>query len=130
MMFKLSKPCALTTAVHIEGEVGRALERVATDIEREDGWTFYNILGGRFSMFAPYSRARFGRQGDEWVLQLTPSRQLLVPFAIFALALVVFRTMGPITFSDAALVFALPFFLVGAVILECQSRLRRWWNLL
>ena len=81
-------------------------------------------------MFAPFSQARFGRQGNDWVLELTLSRQLLIPFAIFIFALIVFRAMGPMTLADVALILAAPFVIVGVAILDCRERLKRWWNLL
>lgn len=129
-MFTLSKSCALTTPVFLQVEVERALEPLAWDVERTETMTTYMIAPGRTSMFAPYSQARFGRQGDTWVLQLTLSRLLLVPFAIFALAAVVFLTMGPKSFVDVALFLALPFGIVGAAVFDCHRRLVRWWNLL
>jgi hypothetical protein len=130
-MFILSKPCASTTPVFLRGEVDRALERLAWDIERSDAATIYKIAPGRMSMFAPYSQVHFWQGDGQWWLRLELNRYGLGLFAALPFAgLLLFRIMGPIRPEDALLPFGLFYGVYGLALLESRIRLSRWWNLL
>jgi hypothetical protein len=131
-VFVLRKPEALTTAAHISTEVERKLEPLAYDIDRGDAGVTYKISsfapGIRYSMFGPFSEVSLMRECGTWVLRLKATRLLLLPFALFAVALLVFRSIGPIGIDRMVMGIAVPTVLVALVVIEARLRLGNWWN--
>ena len=131
-MFVLTKPEALTTAAHISTEVERKLEPLAYDIDRGNTGVTYKISsfapGIRYSMFGPFSEVSLMRERGIWVLRMKPTKLLLLPFALFAVALLVFRTIGPIGIVGVAITIGLPTTLVLFALLEARVRLANWWK--
>ena len=132
MFFSLTKPEALTTAAHISTEVERELEPLAYEIDRGDAGVTYRISsfapGIRYSMFGPFSEVSLIRKGGAWVLRMKPTKLLLLPFALFAVALMAFRTVGPIGIEGLAIAIGVPIAVVLFALIEARVRLRNWWN--
>lgn len=131
-MFVLTKSEALTTAAHISTEVERKLEPLAYDIDRGDTGVTYKISsfapGIRYSMFGPFSEVSLTRERGTWVLRMKPTKLLLLPFALFLSALLVFRALGPVGIEGAAIAIAVPAAVVLLFLIEARLRLANWWD--
>jgi hypothetical protein len=131
-VFVLTKPEALTTAAHISTEVERKLEPLAYDIDRGDNRVTYKISsfgpGIRYSMFGPFSEVSLMRERGAWVLRVKPTKLLLLPYALFVVALLAFRTIGPIGIEGAVIAIAVPTAVVLLALIEARLRLANWWN--
>lgn len=131
-MFVLTKPESLTTAAHISTEVERKLGPLAYDVERGENGVTYKISSFApflsYSMFLPFSEASLIREAGSWVLRLKLTKLLLAPFALFAVALLVFRTVGPIGIDGMLIGIAVPTAVVLLAFIEARLRLASWWN--
>ena len=131
-MFVLTKPEALTTAAHISAEVERKLEPLAYDIDRGDTGVTYKISsfapGIRYSMFGPFSEVSLMRKQGAWILRIKPTKMLLLPFALFVVAFMAFRTIGPIGIEGVAIGIGIPTAVVLFALFEARLRLGNWWN--
>jgi hypothetical protein len=131
-VFVLTKPEALTTAARISTEVERKLEPLAYDIDRGDTGVTYKISsfapGIRYSMFGPFSEVSLMRECGTWVLRLKATKLLLLPFALFAVALLLFRSLGPIGLDGVVIGIAAPTVIVLLAVVEARLRLGSWWN--
>ncbi len=129
-MFELTKPEALTA--HISTEVERKLEPLSYDIDRSDTVVTYRISsfapGIRYSMFGPFSEVSLRRERGKWVLRMKPTKLLFLPFALFAVALLVFRTIGPIGIGGMVIGVAVPTVVVLFALSEARLRLASWWK--
>ena len=131
-MFVLTKPVTLTTAVHISTEVERKLEPLAYDIDRDEKGVTYKISsfgpGIRYSMFGPFSEVSLMREGGTWVLRMKPTKLLLMPFALFVVALLAFRTIGTLDIKGVAIAIGVPTTVILFALIEARVRLANWWN--
>ncbi|MES2120676.1 MAG: hypothetical protein V4513_08890 [Pseudomonadota bacterium] len=131
-MFVLTKPEALTTAAHISTEVERKLQPLSYDINRDDTGVTYKISsfapGIRYSMFLPFAEVSLMRECGTWVLRLKATKLLLVPFALFAVALLVFRFLAPLGLEGIVIGAAVPTVLVVLAVSEARLRLGAWWK--
>lgn len=133
-MLIMTKPEALTTAVHVSSEVERKLEPLAYEIERSDNRVTYKISWFApwiaYSMFLPFSEVSLTRENGTWVLRMTPTKLMLLPFAPVALALIVFWASSPIGIIGVAACIGAPTAVVLLAFIEARLRLAAWWSAL
>lgn len=127
-MFTLSKPCAPVSRRVIAAAVEGVLEPIAWDVDRLGELSTYKIWPKRYSMFAPFSEVQFWSDENQCLLRLRLSRPLLGFFLGLPLAfLILCRMFGPVALSDAVLAVILFVAVYGLTLLDCRSRVSRWW---
>lgn len=131
-MFSLTKSETERSRAIIWAQVERQLEPISFEVDRAPDEVSYKISSFapfiRYSMFAPFSEARLLRQRGSWVLQLKLTRVLLLPFGVAFVALLAFRTLGPISGEDGVLALAGAALIVVAAIMDARRRLFAWWS--
>lgn len=131
-MFKIHKRVAASARQYVLERVQDSLDPVSEDMEISTDRMWFKISGFapmiRYSRFVAFSQVTVHIRDDDYVLELKPSRALLIPFAMACIAYLMFRTVGPISFLPTLLIFALPAALV--IITTCASLARTalWWR--
>jgi hypothetical protein len=115
------------------GAVYRALDPISHDVSPSENEVTFSIGLSpfiRYSMFAAFSKVKLRFEDDIATLTLWPSFTCLVPFAIFAVGWLVFRSLGPLSSTDTLLMFLIPAALVGLVVTSSTLRVLAWWRVI